>query len=359
MSHPHPDAPPTSDPTRLATVDRVLAGLAHDINAPLATVLTNLDVVLERLDELDVSAEAVRPLVGPLLEARGGVDQIAEVVQVLLQLTRGSNSTSGTCEPDDAVRLAVAMTAFTVRHRARLVVDPQARHTLRGDLTTHAELLVHLLLDTVEALPEGHAADHEVRLTLRDVPGGRVRVCVHSDEVGVIDPSPPVAALMARIGAQAAGQGLDLPAVPEAAPQTPVATGQARVAPGRGRVLLVDDDPMVRTALTRALGRRHHIESVASGREALARIEDEPHWDVIVCDLMMPDTTGRQLHEHLRQHHPELARRLIFVTGGAFTASDQAFLDSVPNPVLDKPFRLGVLRDLIAAAVALSSPEEG
>ncbi|HMI93714.1 MAG TPA: response regulator, partial [Polyangiales bacterium] len=70
-------------------------------------------------------------------------------------------------------------------------------------------------------------------------------------------------------------------------------------------------------------------------------------FDVILCDLMMPHMTGMELHAKLLRSHPEQAKRMVFMTAGAFTPRARAFLESVPNPRLEKPFDPQSLRALI------------
>ncbi|MBI4955125.1 MAG: response regulator [Myxococcales bacterium] len=70
---------------------------------------------------------------------------------------------------------------------------------------------------------------------------------------------------------------------------------------------------------------------------ALARIAHGERFDAIVCDLMMPDMTGMDLHERLRAVAPDQVRVMLFLTGGAFTPRARAFLSSVDNATLEKP----------------------
>jgi CheY-like chemotaxis protein len=65
---------------------------------------------------------------------------------------------------------------------------------------------------------------------------------------------------------------------------------------------------------------------------------------VILCDLMMPDMTGMDLHADLVRRDPRVAERMVFLTGGAFTGDARRFLDEVPNARLEKPFDVGALR---------------
>jgi CheY-like chemotaxis protein len=89
---------------------------------------------------------------------------------------------------------------------------------------------------------------------------------------------------------------------------------------------------------------------MSEAREALSRIATGERFDAVVCDLMMPVVTGMDLYAELLRVAPDVAGRIIFMTGGAFTARARAFIESVANPVLEKPIDLGKLRTFIAKA---------
>ncbi len=112
--------------------------------------------------------------------------------------------------------------------------------------------------------------------------------------------------------------------------------------------VIVDDEPMILAALSRALASEYDIGAVASGREALDRIRAVDRFDVLLCDLMMPQMTGMDLHGEISRSAPDVARRMVFMTGGAFTSAAREFLDRVPNPCLEKPFDLDNLRVAVA-----------
>jgi two-component system NtrC family sensor kinase len=120
-----------------------------------------------------------------------------------------------------------------------------------------------------------------------------------------------------------------------------------RPAARRARVLVIDDEAIIRRAIQRTLAAQHDVTSVASGREALRLVEDGARFDVIFCDLTMPEMTGIELHAALTELAPAQARALVFLTGGAFTEGSRAFVEAVANPVLEKPFDP---RQLIALA---------
>jgi CheY-like chemotaxis protein len=112
------------------------------------------------------------------------------------------------------------------------------------------------------------------------------------------------------------------------------------------RVLVVDDDVMVGQALRRCL-RDYDVVALDSGQGALQRMATGERFDVIFCDLMMPGMTGMDLHEELLRVAPDQAERMVFVTGGAVTTRARDFVATVPNEVLDKPFDVKRLREIV------------
>ena len=111
----------------------------------------------------------------------------------------------------------------------------------------------------------------------------------------------------------------------------------------RGRVLVIDDEPLVARSVARILSRSHEVTTLTSSREALRLIEAGERWDLVICDLMMPELTGMELARRLEAVAPDLTPRLIFLTGGAYTSDAQAFLEA-GHPYLEKPIDPAALR---------------
>jgi CheY-like chemotaxis protein len=126
----------------------------------------------------------------------------------------------------------------------------------------------------------------------------------------------------------------------------------------RGVILIVDDDQLLATALARMLGRQHEVVVINDPRTAAALLTIGATYDLVLCDLMMPDMTGMDLHRHLEREAPAVADRLVFMTGGACTPGAQAFVDTVANPVLTKPIDAASVTALLRAREAAGAQQE-
>lgn len=110
-------------------------------------------------------------------------------------------------------------------------------------------------------------------------------------------------------------------------------------------ILVVDDDPVVTRMLCRVLS-SYAVAVAHSGEDAIQRLS-EHRFDLILCDLTMPGMTGMEFYDTVRGISSELAERVVFMTGGAFTAESHEFLSRLPNSWLEKPFDIGELRELV------------
>jgi CheY-like chemotaxis protein len=121
----------------------------------------------------------------------------------------------------------------------------------------------------------------------------------------------------------------------------------------RGRLLFIDDDRLVLKLLTRLFESEHETVATLSANDALALVAQQQSFDLIFCDVMMPNTSGITFFERLEQVAPQLSDRVVFMTGGAFNAIAQQFLARVPNPHVAKPFDLAAIRALVRARVSM------
>ena len=121
-------------------------------------------------------------------------------------------------------------------------------------------------------------------------------------------------------------------------------------APARLRVLIVEDDERVAHSMSRAL-KEHDVTVAGDGRTALGLCKDHDY-DVILCDLLMPELTGMDVYDEVCRLRPGYEQRIVFITGGAFTSRAQSFLAAMPNRTLHKPFAPSELRHLVAEHAA-------
>lgn len=133
-------------------------------------------------------------------------------------------------------------------------------------------------------------------------------------------------------------------------PRRPPSGTRSRTA----RVLVVDDEALVVDSLQRLLSAEFEIVSTTRAEEALEWITGGESYDVILCDVMMPDLNGVELRRRVEEFAPEQAARMVFVTGGLLLPHVRSMLDDVPNTVLEKPIDIEGLRELIRRRVRAS-----
>jgi two-component system cell cycle sensor histidine kinase/response regulator CckA len=112
-------------------------------------------------------------------------------------------------------------------------------------------------------------------------------------------------------------------------------------------MLVVDDEPVIGSVLRRIFRGTHDVTVAEGGQQALSMMDAGADFDVVLCDVVMPDLTGPQVYEAVRERHPRLLDRFVFITGGAIHEKTRTFLASIESPVLSKPFELGAVRELV------------
>jgi len=118
------------------------------------------------------------------------------------------------------------------------------------------------------------------------------------------------------------------------------------------RILVVEDEEAVAEGLRLLLEQEYAVEVASSGQQALERMLAGAHFDAVLCDLMMPGMSGIELFAALKARMPGMEERLVFMTGGAFTAEAETFLEEVSNARVEKPFDFASVDRLLRIAVA-------
>jgi len=364
---------------RMASLGTLAAGVAHEINNPLSYVKGNIEHVLDSLRKMS----GVDPdLVVALEDACHGAQRVADIVRDLRVLSRVDDGKT-LVDVDAAVESAIAMASNEIRHRARLVRSLGSPPRVLANEGRLGQVLLNLLVNAAQAIPDDGAETNEVAVTTGTTADGRIRIEVRDTGRGM---TPEVAARMfdpffttkaigegtglglsichtivTSLGGEivvetAAGAGTTFRVLLPAAPAEPAVLGAAPVEVAammtpRKRVLVVDDDPGVRTLVRRVLEREHEVVVCDGGAAALDLLERDAAFHAIVCDVMMPNVSGIDVYDVVVRKHPELARRVILLTGGAFTPRTREFLDATSLPALQKPFQASTLRRAVADVV--------
>ena len=116
------------------------------------------------------------------------------------------------------------------------------------------------------------------------------------------------------------------------------------------RLMVIDDEPMLGQTLQLAFQDQHEVMVVSSGRTAIDALDRDPEFDLILCDLMMPETSGMEVWRALNERHPEVLPRFVFMTGGAFTDDARDFLEQYEGLQLEKPFNVRQVEALLDTA---------
>ncbi len=382
---------------RMASAGMLAAGVAHEINNPLAVAVSNVDYVTDAMEgvvrELRELASGtgiledwdgwrrLEDLPAALRDTAEGLQRIRDIVVDVKLFSRPLDDKSGTFDVRKVCDSSARMAWNELRHRAQLVKDYQEVPLIEADESRVGQVILNLIVNAAQAMPEGRATSNEIRITTGTDANGWALIAVRDTGSGIppqnlekiFDPfftTKPVGigtglglAVCRRIVNEfggtievesEVGKGstfrVAFPPAGRALEEEKPAPSE-RPARRRSRVLLVDDEAAMGAAVHRALSGHHEVVFVMHGAEALARIGKGERFDVILSDFMMPDLGGKELHQRIHQLDPELARRVVFLTGGVFTAESRLYLDEIPNRVVAKPFRSA---DLLAVIDELS-----
>jgi C4-dicarboxylate-specific signal transduction histidine kinase/CheY-like chemotaxis protein len=364
---------------RMASLGTLAAGVAHEINNPLAYIMSNLEFVQERLGAMSEGDPARRfeGLLVALADSRSGAERVAAIVRNLKAFSR----------PDETVNLvdvrcamdgAVDMAWTEIKHRARLVKSYQEVPPVTANEARLGQVLLNLLVNAAQAMPEG-AADANIIEVRTAFEGGWVQIEVRDTGQGIApehlariyDPffttkpvgtgtglglaichsivtglgghlkieNNPDRGVTARVLLRAARASAVHAAVNLAEPEPPPHTGGARI-------LVVDDDPQIARSIARVLS-SHQVRVTTDGEEAVQICEGES-FDIVFCDLMMPTISGMEVFERVGRTSPALLPRFIFMTGAVSNPQVAGFLAGVANLCIEKPFDAGELKMLVA-----------
>ncbi|MCA9610605.1 MAG: PAS domain-containing protein [Myxococcales bacterium] len=373
---------------RMASLGRLAAGVAHEINNPLAYVRTNLDLARRELEGLrGADAATIDRALHALLRADDGVERVRVIASDLKTFSRGDDGSWQPVQMRRVVDAAINLAWNEIRHRAELVREIGPASPVMGSETRFVQVLVNLLVNAAQAIEDegdpsrrritvrlGETDDDHVFLEVEDTGHG-----IEPDLVGrIFEPfwtSKPKtrgtglglsichgivtsAGGTIQVKSSEIGVGttfrVELPGVAATTPAKRRTEGSTTAPPARrGRVLVVDDEPRLSTTLRLALSDGADVEVADGGAAALSILEQEgAAFDLVLCDLMMPDVSGMEVYERIQARRPDLAARFVFMTGGAFTDRARDFLKTSGMPRIEKPFALADVERILAERLA-------
>jgi len=366
---------------RLAALGMLSAGVAHEINNPLAYVLLNLELIVRDLEKGDPIDRA--QLLNRLQEARHGGERVATIVRDLKSFAREDENARWPVELGTVLDSALNVVGSEIAKRGRVARRFTDIPPVEGIAARLEQVFVNLLLNAAQALPEGAPLQHEVGIT-----------ATHDADFVQIEVSDTGAGMTDEVKARifdpffttkpaGVGTGLGLP-ICLGIVTAHGGTLEAKSTPGQGstftvrlkryhgdfrsrertastpdtnggRVLIIDDDVAVGRTLRLALEEEHQITVVTNATDALRALrgaEGGGDFDAVLCDLLMPGMTGAELFTLARRELPHLAPRFIFMSGGYWAQGEASPTGS--QPVLEKPFNLDQVRAVLKDVVSRS-----
>ena len=353
---------------KLAALGQTVSGVAHELNNPLATILT----WSERLAARPLDTATKRGVETILGEA----ERAAKIVRNLLTFSRKRHTTRTMVDVNQVVRETLALRAYEQRVSNITTLDGLATGLPRVFADPHhlKQVLLNLIINAEQAMLSAHGRGTLVTRSWLEAERDVVVLELNDDGPGMPDEVQPkifdpffttkavgkgtglglsvAYAIVQDHGGQlrvesAAGGGtsffIELPAggegrpAAERVPEQPVGDG------GGAAVLVVEDEPALATAVVEVLtDAGYRVDRAGDGREALDRVHATVY-DLVVCDLKMPRMDGRAFYQEVARSTPRLARRILFVTGDVAGTDAERFLAESGCRWLAKPFRLGEL----------------
>ena len=351
---------------RLASVGELTAGVAHELNNPLAAVLGLTQLLMAR--ELSPSTSE------DVLKIYEQAQRASKVVQNLLSFARKHQPERLYTDITATIRktMALMVYAFNVNNiRVNLDLPPDIPHTM-ADERQLKQVFLNILVNAEQAMVDVHNGG-TLGISAQKV-GDNIRLSFADDGPGIpshylnriFDPFFTTKEVgkgtglglsichgiihehMGKIWAESQPrQGttfhIELPILHPDTDPGAFASVAGSKSPLKLRILVVDDEPVIRDLLFQVLsGSGHIVDTAKDGREAWRMIHEVPY-ECLVVDLKMPGISGQELYYLIKDFGPDLASKVIFITGDTSRPEVRSFLQTTGNTVMGKPLNLGDL----------------
>ena len=362
---------------RIAQLGTLAAGVAHEINNPLTYVMAGLDQAIADVDALLGAVPALGVTRATLREVRDGAERAWLIARDVRMFSRREADGVGPVDLGQVLDATVRVAGHDVRARATLVQEFAGMPPVMGSAVLLGQVFLNLLINAAQAVPAGDPEAHRICLRGSE-DGDRVRVAVSDTGGGIpaelrgqiFDPfftTKPagegtglglaitheiVTSLGGTITVESeVGRGttftVSLWAQPREGPRASHPPARA------GRVLVIDDDPLVAEAVRLALAPENDVVVATAGADALALLGEGEGFDTIFCDLMMPGMDGTQFYDEVARRAEAATEAIAFLSGGVDDAATEAFLARTGRPVMEKPFDPASLRKYVRGRVRL------
>jgi signal transduction histidine kinase len=355
---------------KMAALGQTVSGVAHELNNPLATILS----WAERLSQRATLDEPVRRGLETILSES---ERAARIVRNLLTFARKRQTTRAMVDVNQVVRETLALRAYEQRVTNITVLDALAAGLPNVFADGHQvqQVLLNLVINAEQAMLSANGRGILVVRTWHDADQESVILEINDDGPGIPDELQPkifdpffttkevgkgtglgltvAYAIVQEHGGRIrlesrAGVGasfyVELPVTGAKLPPVPLPRTSAEpVAVAGASILVVEDEAKLASAVVDALRDVEYIvEHAADGEEALRKVEAQAY-DLVICDLKMPRVDGMEFYRRLSAAAPGLSKRVIFVTGDVVGTDAERFLEESGCRWLAKPFRLGDL----------------